>query len=203
MNTFDSQAYGPVLGPFLQVDRRRPLNVGSPFDGQRARLAGVTLESAFGHAQLVDRNMARAVLAGLWLVYNFCHQSHELSQAIDTPTGSFWHGIMHRREGDFWNAKYWFRRVGRHEVLAPLGQRAAKLATARGEGVSTGRLLAGGELVGEGSAGGGFDPLAFVDLVKQVEGSVRADARELCLDIQQAEWELLFDWCYRGAIGSA
>jgi hypothetical protein len=26
-------------------------------------------------------------------------------------------------------------------------------------------------------------------------------AREFCLDIQQAEWELLFDHCYRKAVG--
>jgi hypothetical protein len=24
---------------------------------------------------------------------------------------------------------------------------------------------------------------------------------ELCLDVQQAEWELLFDYCYRAAVG--
>ena len=30
----------------------------------------------------------------------------------------------------------------------------------------------------------------------------KSDARELCLDIQQAEWELLFDYCYRAAVGA-
>lgn len=56
-------------------------------------------------------------MAGLWLLAGDLDASHEISQSDHSPEGSFWHGIMHRREGDFSNAKYWFRRVGRHEVL--------------------------------------------------------------------------------------
>ncbi len=50
--------------------------------------------------------------AGLWLYVDDLHRSHELSQQILTSEGSLWHGIMHRREGDFWNSKYWFRKAG-------------------------------------------------------------------------------------------
>ncbi len=56
----------------------------------------------------------------LWLLAGDLDASHEISQSIETPDGSFWHGIMHRREGDFSNAKYWFRRVGKHPVLKQL-----------------------------------------------------------------------------------
>ncbi len=55
--------------------------------------------------------------AGIWLYVDDLHRSHEISQGIHTPTGSFWHAIMHRREGDFWNSKYWWRQVGKHPAL--------------------------------------------------------------------------------------
>jgi hypothetical protein len=126
----------------------------------------------------------------MWLLYDFLDESHSRSQAIATPSGSFWHGIMHRREGDFSNANYWFRRVGRHAVCDALSQRAAEIAAVRGEERALKQLL----------TAGAWDPCAFVDLCETV---VRAQGttRELCLDIQQAEWELLFHHCYRSAVG--
>jgi hypothetical protein len=34
-----------------------------------------------------------------------------------TDSLSFWHAIMHRREGDFWNSKYWYARCRNHPAL--------------------------------------------------------------------------------------
>jgi hypothetical protein len=64
-----------------------------------------------------DSEMAACCHSGLWLLNNFLHQSHEISQSIDSAEGSWWHAIMHRTEGDFSNAKYWYRRVGSHEAM--------------------------------------------------------------------------------------
>lgn len=55
--------------------------------------------------------------AGIWLYVDDLHRSHEISQGISNATGSYWHAIMHRREGDFWNSKYWWRQVGNHPAL--------------------------------------------------------------------------------------
>jgi hypothetical protein len=40
---------------------------------------------------------------------------------IESTTGSFWHAIVHRREGDFANSKYWYHRASGHPILATLG----------------------------------------------------------------------------------
>lgn len=58
--------------------------------------------------------------AAIWLLAGELNTSHEVSQTLETEEGAYWHGIMHRREGDFWNAKYWFRKVGAHPVLERL-----------------------------------------------------------------------------------
>jgi hypothetical protein len=58
------------------------------------------------------------VKAGLYLLNDDLERSHALAQAHEgDKTCDYWHAIVHRREGDFDNAKYWLRQVGRHPVL--------------------------------------------------------------------------------------
>jgi hypothetical protein len=149
------------------------------------------VEAAYAHVGLHDRDMAACAVAGVWLLHDYLHQSHTISQAIDTPTGSFWHAIMHRREGKFSNAKYWFRRVGQHPIFEQLAARAAELAAERGEATAVQRLTAGNQ----------WEPFAFVDLCQSASRG-REAIRDICLDIQQAEWELLFDFCCCSAAGT-
>jgi hypothetical protein len=132
--------------------------------------------------------MAACCVSGVWLLHDFLDESHTISQGIETPSGSFWHAIMHRREGDFGNAKYWFRREGQHPVLEELADVVASLRD------SNQRLGETRLRVGEG-----FDPFAFVDRCEAAVGG--GPDVEQCVEIQQAEWERLFDYCYRAAVG--
>jgi hypothetical protein len=64
------------------------------------------------------------LLAGIWLYIDELDRSHHVSQSLDDAAGSYWHAIMHRREGDFSNAKYWLRRAS-HLPIAPDADPAA------------------------------------------------------------------------------
>ncbi len=92
--------YPPKIAELLKADRLTPLGPGTPNESVRAALAALTVESAFAPHTVRDRDMAAACLAGLWLYHDFLDESHAISQEIGTPTGSYWHGLMHRREPD-------------------------------------------------------------------------------------------------------
>lgn len=40
-------------------------------------------------------------------------QAHELIQAIEDKTAARIHAYLHRKEGDSWNANYWYGKAGR------------------------------------------------------------------------------------------
>ena len=67
---------------------------------------------------------AAAMLAGLWLWHDCLDESHKVAQSLGTVSGSMWHAIMHRREGDFSNSKYWYARCENHPALTTLAVRA-------------------------------------------------------------------------------
>ena len=55
-----------------------------------------------------------AELKALWLTRKDCwDEAHDIAQDIDTPMGSWIHGLLHLIEGDLGNAGYWYRRAGK------------------------------------------------------------------------------------------
>jgi hypothetical protein len=187
---FEPASYGPVFAPLLDAERLIALGPGSPVREMRARLESVDLEAAFKPQTIRDRSMARACLAGLWLLYDFLDESHSISQEIETPTGSYWHGIMHRREPDYGNSAYWFRRVGRHPIFGTLCGEAARLAEYHPPDTATTFL----------TKQSSWDPFAFIDLCEAV-ASGKSDSESLCQQVQRVEWQLLFGYCHRSTIG--
>ncbi len=190
MFTFEPSTCSRAIAELLREKRLNPLGPGEPNLPVRPQLEAFSLERLLAPHPVRDRDMAAACLAGLWLYHDFLDESHTISQDIHTPTGSYWHGLMHRREPDFANAKYWFRQVGNHPVFEPLRVAAAELA-------ASAQANASAEFLATQSA---WDPFKFADLCEAcLAGS--SPYETLCRQIQQREWEILFAQCLQHAVG--
>jgi len=185
---FDPDKYGELIAPLICEAPGMELGPGRPNQNAREALSSLDPDTAFPGQKVVDSDMANACISGLWLLHNHLDPSHSISQGIHTSTGSFWHGIMHRREPDFGNAKYWFRRVGDHPVFEPLRLESAELAK-NAQHIEVNYLST---LVS-------WDPFRFVDLCQQGLRE-NGDLGEICRKITRCEWQLLFDFCYNCAV---
>jgi len=182
MPPFDPAEFGPAVAPLLADDRLPELGPGQPNLAAKPLLQALTPESLFPGGA-ADPQMARACLAGLWLLHDFLDESHEISQEIETPTGSFWHGMLHRREPDYGNAKYWFRRVGAHPVFDNLQRAAARLASG---GPPQAAFL---------TTQVRWDPFAFIDFCES-SAAPGAAGHTIARRVQRVEWDLLFFHCF-------
>ena len=110
---FLASSFSTELRSAVESTPMAPLGEGSVHATLKPLLTG----GIGDHLTDVAPSRQMEILSGLWLVAGDIHASHSISQDLPSAEGSFLHGIMHRREGDFGNAKYWFRRVGSHSVF--------------------------------------------------------------------------------------
>ena len=176
----DTSIFAPAVRELLSEDRLCALGPGEPNEPMRAKLARMRIEELLAPAAVRRQEFATACLSGLWLYHDFFDESHTLSQALDTVEGSYWHGILHRREPDAANAAYWFRRVGDHPIFDPL----ARIANDLGIRLRSQR----------------WNPFEFIELCEKYR-ETGTEQEMLLRQVQQREWELLFDWCFQLAMG--
>ncbi|QGG55459.1 hypothetical protein [Paenibacillus sp. B01] len=127
-----------------------------------------------------------ALVSGLHLRNGSLNRSHELSQELDGPDGSYLHGMMHRMEGDFSNAKYWFRLAGPHPRAETWRRRTEQLL----DGTPDAEPALARRLRREP----GVDPALLTDLAaaSALTGHAGADT-PLLERVQELELELLLE----------
>ena len=146
--------------------------------GPERRAGALNLDQCHAALDTLDLapNQQTLIHSALLLWHDHLDASHDLSQNIYSNDGSFLHGIMHRREPDYSNAKYWFTRAGQHEAYDSINTRAAlalkdtsltHLATAK------------------------WDPFAYVDAVS--EASPGTPEYEVLQKMQRIELEVLLE----------
>jgi hypothetical protein len=119
-----------------------------------------------------------AVEAGWYLAADDLERSHVCCQDLPTALGSAWHAAMHRREGDFSNSLYWWRRAG-------------KLAWAEGkDGVAAqiNAALPAGE-IRDAFDRSNYDPAVLVRLAERF-GDDAPQSAALVI-VQRLEWRWL------------
>lgn len=187
--SFTDTSYGIVLEPLVRHVELPPIGPGKPNEARRKALEKLNHQNAFTFVNVDDTAMAKCCVAGVLLLHGFIDNAHEIVQALDSDNAGYWHGLVHRREGDFNNAKYWARIAWNHPIWNELNTKATELYAESQAGMAA-RFLDGQEK---------WEPFKFIDLCYKSVGS-GSETELLCRKIQQAEWELLFDHSFQKSL---
>jgi hypothetical protein len=158
-----------------RLGRLRPSESNDPAAVIRIREADDGLIT--GGKPVSDAAMFGLVRGGLFYLCDELGASHRIAQEVSTDTGAYWHGMIHRREGDFDNARYWFRRAG----TLPFFGEAHRAACA------TSSIVA---------AQSNWDPYLFTSLCEQERFGANESLGEL-IKLQRIEFEAVFDYVWR------
>lgn len=80
-------------------------------DLQRLRLSTTQDQPPAGLSPLLE--------ALWWEAKGDWSRAHSMAQDIESTDAAWVHAYLHRREGDDWNAGYWYRRAGRPACHLP------------------------------------------------------------------------------------
>ncbi|MCG9127560.1 hypothetical protein JT359_08185 [Candidatus Poribacteria bacterium] len=158
-------------------------------------LADLSLEDLFQGQTVKDDTYAKAIKSGLFLWNDALDESHEISQTLANDTGSYWHGLMHRREPDYSNSKYWFGRVGDHPIFPSLRDSVLTLSN---EIQNPSDTLS--QIIMTIESQDNWDSFQFVDLCETAEKDPTSDTTEFLRQVQAEEIKLLLGYSYQNAI---
>ncbi len=133
-----------------------------------------------GGKEITDKAQFALVRGGLLYAVDALDAAHRIFQDEPGDLGSYWHGMMHRREGDFDNARYWFRRAGGLAVFEKMHEAAANLSATMARQAN-------------------WDAYLLTGMCEQVKfGDVEATGE--CVELQRVEFQEMFTYCWRRSV---
>ena len=157
---------------FLRLERGKSVEVG------RKAVAQLTAKEAG-----VGEDRLLFVQSALYIYFDCFKEAHQIAQDHEGLFGNWLHAILHRREPDAGNSKYWYARIKipskvsqgiAQEALKVLGAHPTKDLEAFQK-----KLAKEGEWVSE----------AFVDLCEKVQsGKPDSSDYQALAQIQEIEW---------------
>ena len=146
------------------------------------RLRGADDAKVFGGALVPSDAPVGLVRAGLFYYHNALDDAHKQAQVDEGDLAAYWHGMIHRREGDFENARYWMRRAGEQPVFQEMQHRASDAAPHMGRQSN-------------------WDPYLFIHLCEQYKYGEHEYRKEIG-HLQKVEFAVMFDYVWRRCVGN-
>jgi hypothetical protein len=173
------QSYSDFIDRILlREDLLQKLTPTEPLDIERLQKLRSTDDATLSGGRTIGKpKMFPLVRGGLLYALDAIDEAHRIFQDAPGDLGSYWHGMVHRREGDFENARYWFRRAGELAVFAEMHRRAS------GHSPTMARQST-------------WDAYLFTGECEQARFGAEGTLPELRA-LQRAEFEVLFDYTWR------
>lgn len=192
--------YPPLINEIVQkLDARQPLPPLAPekeWDSELTRqIQATSTADLFDGRALKDPSLANAVKSALLLWNDALDDSHDISQGVRSKTGSYWHGIMHRREPDYSNSKYWFARVGSHPIFPTLRVRVLEILKA--DSSQSAQLARYAEAIEQND---NWNAPQFIDWCQDAARHTDDEIEEFLQTVQVEEIKLLLDYSCRNAL---
>ncbi|SPE51798.1 conserved hypothetical protein [Verrucomicrobia bacterium] len=172
------------LNQLLATPKPPELGPGPRVGVQSEAALDRTLElcSLQGQATGYNQELVRALIL-LW--HDHLEAAHAIAQSVESADAAFVHGIMHRREPDYDNARYWFRRVGTHPAFMEIARRVSTMPGIQGQNQLLGQLLPQGK----------WDPFGFIAACETAAERPASDSATRFLgEVQRIETEALLWW---------
>jgi len=164
----------------LNPDLLRKLTPTEPLSWDLpAKIRDASEAALAGGREIADVKILTLIRGALLNAADALDAAHRIFQDDPSDLGSYWHGVMHRRERDFDNARYWFRRAGRLPIFDRMHTAAAQMSATMAKQPT-------------------WDAYLLTGMCEQAKFGDHAAVSE-CVALQRVEFDELLAYCWRMA----